>query len=150
MAVSAPGGQVNPALMGALPPGANHHGHAMQHLNPTQQQMLQQHQQFQQCTSPHFHHPSLSDWPARPLILLVLTLIFLAVQNNPNTVAAIRQQQMLQQQQQARQMMAQQAFQNNLQQGGMPMTMGLNPTQIHQLRAQASRMGGPVRFYLCS
>jgi hypothetical protein len=69
MAVSAPGGQVNPALMGALPPGANHHGHALQHLNPTQQQMLQ-HQQFQQCTSPHFHHPSLSDWPARQLILL--------------------------------------------------------------------------------
>lgn len=44
-----PGGQINPALMGALPPGANPHAHAMQHLNPSQQQMFQQqhHQQLQ-------------------------------------------------------------------------------------------------------
>lgn len=53
MAVSGPGGQVNPALMGAMPPGANHHGHSLQHLNPTQQQMLQQHPQFQQCMYPN-------------------------------------------------------------------------------------------------
>lgn len=53
MAVSAPGGQVNPALMSGMPPGANPHAHALQQLNPQQQQLLQQQQQqFQnQCTS---------------------------------------------------------------------------------------------------
>lgn len=47
MAVSTPGGQVNPALMGGLAPGINPHAHALQHLNPAQQQMFQQHQQQQ-------------------------------------------------------------------------------------------------------
>lgn len=52
MAVSAPGGQVNPAMMGGMPPGANPNAHAMQHLNPAQQQMFQQQQQLQnQCMS---------------------------------------------------------------------------------------------------
>lgn len=42
MGVSAAGGQVNPALMGAggMPPGAN--AHAMQHLNPNVQHMFPQ------------------------------------------------------------------------------------------------------------
>lgn len=96
-----------------------------------------------------FHFPSLFNWPVAYLILHVLTLLLASVNSNPNAVAAIRQQQMLQQQQQARQMMAQQAFQNNLQQGGMPMAMQLNPSQLHQLRQQASRMG-PVRSRLIS
>ena len=48
MAVSAPGGQVNPGMM-TMPPGANPQTHAMQHMS--QQQMLQQQQQFQNCTS---------------------------------------------------------------------------------------------------
>jgi hypothetical protein len=47
--VSAPGAQVNPALMGGMPPGANPNAHALQHLNPAQQQMFQQ-QQLQHCT----------------------------------------------------------------------------------------------------
>jgi hypothetical protein len=49
MGVSAPGGQVNPALMGGMPPGAGGpNAHALQHLNPGQQ-MFQQ-QQFANCT----------------------------------------------------------------------------------------------------
>ncbi|KAG5662232.1 hypothetical protein KAF25_004471 [Fusarium avenaceum] len=112
--VSAPGAQVNPALMGGMPPGANPNAHALQHLNPAaQQQMLQQQLQQQ-----HF--------------------------NNPQAMAAMRQQQQqLLHQQQARQLMAQQAFQANMQ-GGVPMNMAqfsqLNPQQIHQLRRG---MGGP-------
>lgn len=48
--VSAPGAQVNPALMGGMPPGANPNAHALQHLNPAaQQQMLQQQLQQQHC-----------------------------------------------------------------------------------------------------
>ncbi|KAM5366732.1 hypothetical protein ACJA88_011830 [Fusarium oxysporum] len=107
--VSAPGAQVNPALMGGMPPGANPNAHALQHLNPTaQQQMLQQQLQQQ-----HF--------------------------GNPQAMAAMRQQQQhLLQQQQARQLMAQQAFQANMQGGGIPMNMAqfsqLNPQQLHQLR----------------
>lgn len=52
MAVSAPGGQVNPALMGAMPPGSTPHAHALQHMNPAQQQqfMHQQQQLQNQCT----------------------------------------------------------------------------------------------------
>lgn len=49
-----PGGQVNPALMGAMPQGANPHAHALQHLSPAQQQMFHQQQQQQlqnQCKS---------------------------------------------------------------------------------------------------
>uniref|UniRef100_A0A8H7N1Q0 Uncharacterized protein n=1 Tax=Bionectria ochroleuca TaxID=29856 RepID=A0A8H7N1Q0_BIOOC len=52
LGVATPGGQVNPALMGAMPPG-NPNGHLLQHMSPQQQQMLQQ-QQFQQ----QFHHNS--------------------------------------------------------------------------------------------
>jgi hypothetical protein len=48
--VSAQGAQVNPALMGGMPPGANPNTHALQHLNPAaQQQMLQQQLQQQHC-----------------------------------------------------------------------------------------------------
>lgn len=58
---------------------------------------------------------------------------------NPQAMAAMRQQQQhLLQQQQARQLMAQQAFQANMQGGGIPMNMAqfsqLNPQQLHQLR----------------
>lgn len=61
MAVSAPGGQVNPALMSGMPPGINPHAHALQQLNPAQQQQLLQHQQLQnQCMShrPQYPHHS--------------------------------------------------------------------------------------------
>lgn len=44
VAVSGPGGQVNPAMMGGMPPGANPNAH-LQHLTPAQQQMFQQQQQ---------------------------------------------------------------------------------------------------------
>lgn len=53
MAVSAPGGQVNPAMMGGLPPGMNPNAQAaLQHMTPAQQQMFHQQQQQQQmqCT----------------------------------------------------------------------------------------------------
>ncbi|KAG4222973.1 hypothetical protein PC116_g28554 [Phytophthora cactorum] len=48
MAVSGPGGQVNPAaMMGGIPPGAaGPNAHALQHLNPQQQQQMFQQQQF--------------------------------------------------------------------------------------------------------
>jgi hypothetical protein len=46
MAVSGPGGQLNPAMMGGMPPGANPNAHALQHLNPAQQQMFHQQQQL--------------------------------------------------------------------------------------------------------
>lgn len=42
------GGQVNPAMMGGMHPGANPAQFA--HLTPAQQQMIQQ-QQLQHCTS---------------------------------------------------------------------------------------------------
>ncbi|KAL6413983.1 hypothetical protein AUP68_03515 [Ilyonectria robusta] len=117
MAVSAPGGQVNPALMGGMPPGANPNAHALQHLNPAQQQMFQQQQQQLQQQF-----------------------------NSPQAMAAMRQQQQLLQQQHARQaLMAQHAFQQANMQGvnGMPMGMQLNqlnPQQLHQLR-QSGRLG---------
>ncbi|KAM5382838.1 hypothetical protein ACJZ2D_002229 [Fusarium nematophilum] len=104
--VSAPGAQVNPALMGAMPPGANPNAHALQHLNPAQQQMFQQ-QQLQQ----HFGNPQAM-------------------------AAMRQQQHQLLQQQQARHLMAQQAFQANMQGGmpmGMQLNQ-LNPQQLHQLR----------------
>lgn len=42
--------QVNAAMMGGMPPGANPNVHALQHLNPAQQQMFQQQQQqMQHC-----------------------------------------------------------------------------------------------------
>lgn len=54
VAVSGPGGQVNPAMMGGMPPGGNPNAHALQHMTPAQQQMFQhQHQQMQgQCRYP--------------------------------------------------------------------------------------------------
>lgn len=59
MAIQAPGGQVNPAMMGGMPQGANPHAHGgMQHLNPQQQQqLLQQQQQFQNCMFQPQSHP---------------------------------------------------------------------------------------------
>ncbi|GKT51561.1 uncharacterized protein ColSpa_11742 [Colletotrichum spaethianum] len=52
MAVSGPGGQVNPnQLMGGMPPGAGGpNAHALQHLNPAQNPMFQQNQ-FGNCMS---------------------------------------------------------------------------------------------------
>ena len=44
MGVSGPGPQMNPGLMAGMPPGVNPNAHAMQHLNPAQAQMFQQHQ----------------------------------------------------------------------------------------------------------
>lgn len=54
MAVSGPGGQVNPAaMMGAMPPGAvGPNAHALQHLNPQQQQQIYQQQQQQFASKP--------------------------------------------------------------------------------------------------
>lgn len=59
MAVSGPGGQVNPALMGAMPPGANPHV-LQQQLTPAQQQLFQhqQHQHQQQLQSQCMWHYS--------------------------------------------------------------------------------------------
>ncbi|KAI0483955.1 LIM-domain binding protein-domain-containing protein [Xylariaceae sp. FL0804] len=52
MAVSGPGGQVNPALMGGMPPGAGGpNAHAMQHLNPQAFQQQQQ-QQYAMAQNP--------------------------------------------------------------------------------------------------
>lgn len=50
IAVSGPGGQVNPALMGGMPPGANPNAHPMHQMSPAQQQQMfqQQQQQLQQ------------------------------------------------------------------------------------------------------
>lgn len=49
-AVSGPGGQVNPALMGGMPPGANPNPHPMHQMSAAQQQQMfqQQQQQLQQ------------------------------------------------------------------------------------------------------
>lgn len=50
MGVSAPGGQVNPAMMGGgMPPGANPNN-PIQHLNPAQQHLYQQQQLQNQST----------------------------------------------------------------------------------------------------
>ncbi|KAI0171679.1 LIM-domain binding protein-domain-containing protein [Hypoxylon sp. FL1284] len=50
MAMSGPGGQVNPAaMMGGMPPGAGPTPHALQHLNP---QMFQNPQQFALAQNP--------------------------------------------------------------------------------------------------
>ncbi|CRK10860.1 hypothetical protein BN1723_009194 [Verticillium longisporum] len=59
MAVSGPGGQVNPAaMMGGMPPGAGApNAHALQHLNPAQAQMFQQGQFGNSSTRQH--HPSI-------------------------------------------------------------------------------------------
>lgn len=135
--VSAPGAQVNPALMGGMPPGVNPNAHALQHLNPAQQQMFQQQQLQQQCMY-HYRCPLISILSTRA------NLPFFSV-NNPNAMAAMRQhQQQLLQQQHARSLMAQQAFQANMQGvNGMPMGMQLNQLnsqQLHQLR-QAGRLG---------
>ncbi|KAI1397473.1 LIM-domain binding protein-domain-containing protein [Hypoxylon fuscum] len=72
MAVSGPGGQVNPAMMaGGMPPGAGGpNAHALQHLSP---QMFQNQQQF--ASQNH--------------------------QMNPQMMAQIQQQQLMQQQRQA-------------------------------------------------
>jgi hypothetical protein len=55
IAVSGPGGQVNPAMMGGMPPGASPGPHAVHQLTPAQQQMFQQQQQHlqQQCECPN-------------------------------------------------------------------------------------------------
>ncbi|PHH65433.1 hypothetical protein CDD81_2537 [Ophiocordyceps australis] len=107
MAVPGPGGQVNPALMGAMPPGAS--PHALQHLTAAQQHLYQQ-QQHQHPLSAH-------------------------LASNHSAIAAMRQQQLLQQQQsQARQaLLAQQAVHANMG-GAMPMGMPLNAQHFQQLR----------------
>jgi hypothetical protein len=66
VAVSGPGGQVNPAMMGGMPPGANPNAHAIQHLSPAQQQMFQQQQQQMQgqCTFFFGQPPTLRGFPA--------------------------------------------------------------------------------------
>lgn len=140
MAVSGPGGQVNPALMGAMPPGGPH---GLQHLTPAQQQLFhQQHQQQQQlqgqCKAPF----ALSASSARQLTCFPYPYAV----HNPSAMVAMRQQQLLQhQQQQAGQaLMAQQAVHANMAVGnGIPMGMPLNqlsPQQIQQLR-HTGRLG---------
>ncbi|KOS18475.1 Adhesion defective protein 1 [Escovopsis weberi] len=52
LAVSGPGAQVNPAMMGGMPPGPNHNAHALQHMNPAQQQMYQQQHLQNQFNNP--------------------------------------------------------------------------------------------------
>jgi hypothetical protein len=68
MAVSGPGGQVNPAgLMGGMPPGAGApNAHAMQHLNP---QMFQQQQQYARMSIPSSIFPTTS-----PVLVKIFTL----------------------------------------------------------------------------
>lgn len=54
-------GQVNPAMMGGMPPGANPNMQAFQHLTPTQQQqMFQQQQMHCKFETPTSRQPSLS------------------------------------------------------------------------------------------
>jgi hypothetical protein len=53
MAVSAPGGQINPAMMGGMQQGMNFNTHAFQQLNPAQQQHMLQQQQLQQQQLQH-------------------------------------------------------------------------------------------------
>ncbi|KAF3344013.1 PTAB protein [Verticillium dahliae] len=109
MAVSGPGGQVNPAaMMGGMPPGAGApNAHALQHLNPAQAQMFQQGQ-------------------------------FGNFGSNPSMAQLQQHQRFIQQQQAARQhAMAQQAaFQSNMQVGvnGMPMGVHMNPAQMAAFR----------------
>ncbi|ROT40227.1 hypothetical protein SODALDRAFT_91385 [Sodiomyces alkalinus F11] len=108
MAVSGPGGQVNPAaLMGGMPPGAaGPNAHALQHLNPAQNPMFQQ--------GP-----------------------FANFAGNP-AMAQLQQQRFIQQQQQSRQQfLAQQAaFGANMQVGvnGMPMGVPMNQAQLAAMR----------------
>ncbi|GKT57509.1 topoisomerase II-associated protein PAT1 [Colletotrichum tofieldiae] len=115
MAVSGPGGQVNPnQLMGGMPPGAGGpNAHALQHLNPAQNPMFQQNQ--------------------------------FGNFNNPAAMAhatQLAQQRLFQQQQQARQaLMAQQAFNANMAGvNGMPMGMQMNPMNAAQLAAMRQGM----------
>ncbi|POR31952.1 Adhesion defective protein 1 [Tolypocladium paradoxum] len=136
MAVSGPGGQVNPALMGAMPPGVNPH---LQHLSPTQQQLYQQQHQQQlqnQCMAP-------SAPPAVPSSYL--TDVTSSAVHNPSAMAAMRQHQLLQHQQhQARQaLLHQQSLHPGMVGNGIPMGMPLNQLnaqQMQQLR-QAGRIG---------
>ncbi|RFU79868.1 hypothetical protein TARUN_2357 [Trichoderma arundinaceum] len=116
IAVSGPGGQVNPALMGGMPPGASPGPHAMHQLSPAQQQQM--FQQQQQHLQQQFG------------------------MNNPSAMAAIRQQHILQQQQ--RQALMAQQFQNMSNAGvnGMPMGMQLSPQQLHQLRQRSAAAAG--------
>jgi hypothetical protein len=141
MAVSAPGGQVNPAMMGGMPPGSNPHAaHAMQQLTTQQQQLLQQQQQQQQ----HFQNCrslSASGYHQSKMLTARFTV-------NPSAVAAMRQHQAMMQRQQAQQMMAQQGAYANMQ-GGMPMGMQLNAQQMHQLRQQQARMPQVSRLERC-
>ncbi|GFP57188.1 adhesion defective protein 1 [Trichoderma asperellum] len=115
IAVSGPGGQVNPALMGGMPPGATPNPHPMHQLSPAQQQQMFQHQQQQ--LQQQFG------------------------MNNPSAMAAIRQQHILQQQQ--RQALMAQQFPGMTPAGvnGMPMGMQLTPQQIHQLRQARNAAG---------
>ncbi|OLN86198.1 Transcriptional activator ptaB [Colletotrichum chlorophyti] len=112
MAVSGPGGQVNPnQLMGGMPPGAGGpNAHALQHLNPAQNPMFQQNQ--------------FTNF------------------NNPAAMAQLAQQRLFQQQQQARQaLMAQQAFNANMAGvNGMPMGMPMNPMNAAQIAAMRQGM----------
>ncbi|KAH6605005.1 hypothetical protein Trco_006712 [Trichoderma cornu-damae] len=122
IAVSGPGGQVNPALMGGMPPGASPNPHAMHQLSPAQQQQLFQQQQHLQQ---QFNMNNVN-------------------MNNPSTMAAFRQQQMLHQQQ--RQALMAQQFQGMGAGGvnGMPMGMQLSqlsPQQLHQLRQRTAALG---------
>ncbi|KAI8662831.1 hypothetical protein LRP88_07042 [Fusarium phalaenopsidis] len=103
--VSAPGAQVNPALMGGMPPGANPNAHALQHLNPAQQQMFQQ-QQLQ-----HFGNPQA--------IAAMRQQQLLQHQQQARHLMA----------QQAFQANMQGGMPMNMAQ------MNLNPQQLHQLRA---------------
>jgi hypothetical protein len=114
MAVSAPGGQVNPSMMGAMPPGANPNAHALQQMNPGQQQMFPQQHQLQSQFS------------------------------SPNALAAMRQQhQLLHQHQQRQAMMAQQAIQASMGAGvNMPMGMQFNPQHMQQLQRQRAMAPG--------
>jgi hypothetical protein len=105
--VSAQGAQVNPALMGGMPPGANPNAHALQHLNPaTQQQMIQQQLQQQ-----HFA-------------------------GNPQAMAAMRQQQLLQQRQFMAQQAAIQANMHGGMPINMAQFSQLNPQQLQNLRGR--------------
>lgn len=132
LGVATPGGQVNPALMGAMPPG-NPNGHLLQHMSPQQQQMLQQQQFQQQCMSTD--DPLPGRVTPKPVMIHHANTDISLVHHNSGTMAAMRQHQQALQQQQARQMMAQQMQHMGPGAGAMPMGMQFNQ-QLHQLRAQ--------------
>lgn len=125
MAVSAPGGQMNPGpLVGGMPPGAGGpNAHAMSHLNPAQAQMFQA------------QHNNMGAFAA-----------------NNQAMQQIQQQQrlqQLQQQQHTRQLMQQAYAQGGM--AGMPMGVGINMNllspaaqqQAAQLAAMRARQQNP-------